>query len=387
MVEKKLKNKNMKYRVRFVNPQKQYKDHKKEFLETVDDVFSRGDLIMRKDLEEFEKKIAKFVGVKYAIGVNSGTDALSLSMEAAGIKPGDEVIVPAHTFMASISAICHQGAIPVLVDVGKDFNINPDLIEKAITPKTRAIEPVHLNGRCADMEKIMEIAKRHNLLVIEDAAQALGAKFKMPDGKWKMAGSFGLAGCFSMYPFKTFGAFGDAGMVTTNDSEIANNVRLLRYNGEDREDRKFYYHGYTALLDNVQAALLSVKFKYYKQWISRRREIAEIYKKGLENIPEIKLFHCEDKRFFDVYQNYVIRTEKRDKLAEFLEKKGVEIIISWSVPNYKQPVMQPNTICLTETEKICKEVLSLPMYPELKNSEVEYVVKCIKNFYPTPILR
>lgn len=194
------KNKNMKYKVRFVNPQKQYRDHKKEFLETVDDVFSRGDLIMRKDLGEFEKKIAKFVGVKYAIGVNSGTDALSLSMEAAGIKPGDEVIVPAHTFMASISAICHRGAIPILVDAGKDFNVDPDLIEKAITAKTKAIEPVHLNGRCADMEKIMAIAKRHNFLVIEDAAQALGARFKMPDGKWKMAGSFGLAGCFSPIP-------------------------------------------------------------------------------------------------------------------------------------------------------------------------------------------
>ena len=156
----------------------------------------------------------------------------------------------------------------------------------------------------------------------------------------------------------------------------------MRYNGEDREDRKFYLHGYTALLDNIQAALLNVKFKYYKQWILRRREIAEIYKNGLENIPEIKLFHCEDKRFFDVYQNYVIRAERRDKLAEFLEKKGVEIIISWPVPNYKQPVMQPNTICLPETEKICKEVLSLPMYPELKNSEAEYVIKCIKNFTP-----
>lgn len=377
----------MKYKVRFVNPQKQYKDHKKEFLETVDNVFSKGDLIMRKDLEEFEKKIAKFVGVKYAVGVNSGTDALSLSMEAAGIKAGDEVIVPAHTFMASISAICRQRATPVLVDAGKDFNINPDLIEKAITSKTKAIEPVHLNGRCADMEKIMAIAKRHNLLIIEDAAQALGAKFRMLDGKWKMAGSFGLAGCFSMYPFKGLGAFGDAGMVTTNDSEIARKVQLLRYNGENREDRKFYLHGYTALLDNIQAALLSVKFKYYKQWILRRRKLAGIYYKNLKDIPDIKLPHFKDKRFFDFYQNYVIRAEKRDKLAEFLEKKGVEIMISWAVPNYKQPVMQPNTVCLAETEKICKEVLSLPMYPELKDSEVEYVVKCIKNFYPTPILR
>ena len=366
----------MKYKVRFVNPQKQYKDHKNEFLRAIDDVFSRGDLIMRKDLEEFEEKIAKFVGTKYAIGVNSGTDALSLSMEAVGIKQGDEVIVPAHTFMSSISAICHQGAKPVLVDVGEDFNINPDLIEKAITPKTKAIEVVHLNGRSCNMDRVMAIAKKHKLIVIEDTAQALGSKFKS-----KMAGSFGQAGCFSMYPFKMLGAFGDAGMVVTSDPVIAKKIRLLRYNGEDRQDRKMYLHGYTALLDNVQAALLSVKFKYFKGWIKKRREIASIYEKGLKEVLEVKTPNFKDSRFFDVYQNYVIRAEKRDKLYSYLEKKGVETIISWPIPNYKQPVMKPNKIHLSETERICKEVISLPMYPELKNSEAEYVVKCIKEFY------
>lgn len=371
----------MKYKVRFVNPQKQYKDHQKEYLKVVDDVFSRGDLILRKDLEEFEEKFAKFVGTKYAIGVNSGTDALSLSMKAAGIGQGDEVIVPGHTFMASISAVFHQGATPVLIDVGEDFNINPNLIEKAITPKTKAIEVVHLNGRIADMEKILSIAKKHNLIIIEDAAQGLGAKMKMKNGKWKQAGSFGLAGCFSFYPFKSLGAFGDAGAVTTNHPEIAWRVRLLRYNGEDRETRRFYFHGETSLLDNVQAALLNAKLRYLNQWLKRRREIANFYKKGLGNIPEIKLPHFGDSRFFDVYQNYVIRAENRDSLVSWLAKKGIETIISWEVPNYKQPVMQPNSIILPETEKICKEVVSLPMYPELTNWEVGYVIKCIKEFY------
>lgn len=368
-------------KVRFVNPQKQYKDHKKEILKTIDDVFSRGDLILRRDLEEFEKKIAKFVGVKYAIGVNSGTDALSLSMEAAGIKPGDEVITVGHTFMASISAIYHQGAKAVLIDAGDDFNMNVELIEKAITSKTAAIEPVHLNGRVCDMDKITAIAEKHNLIVIEDAAQALGAKYKTKNGKWKMAGSFGLAGCFSMYPFKMLGGFGDAGMVTTNDSEIARKVKLLRYNGEDRKDRKFYYHGYTALLDNVQAALLSVKFKYFRKWINRRREIAALYEKKLRDLSYVKLPNFSDRRFFDVYQNYVIRAENRDGLADYLNENGVETLVSWDTPMYKQPVMLPNDIFLPETEKICGEVLSLPMYPELKDKEVAYVADCIRKFY------
>jgi len=371
----------MKYKVPFVNPQKQYQDHKKEFLKKIDDVFSRGDLILRRDLEEFEKKIARIVGTKYAVGVNSGTDALSLSMEAAGIKAGDEVITADHTFMASISAIYHQGAKSVLVDVGEDFNMNPDLIEKAITPRTVAIEPVHLNGRLCDMSQIMSIAKKHKLIVIEDAAQSLGAKFKTKEGKWKMAGSFGLAGCFSMYPFKILGAFGDAGVVTTNNAEIARKVRLLRYNGQDRENRKFYSHGYTALLDNVQAGLLNVKLKYFPGWLKRRKEIAELYKRGLENIKEVKLPHFSDPRFFDVYQNYVIRAKNRDELSDYLNKKGVETIISWPIPNYKQPVMQPNNIFLPETEKICREVISLPMYPELTAQQINSVVSCIKEFY------
>lgn len=371
----------MKYKVRFVNPQKQYKDHKKELVKTFDNVLSRGDLIMRRDLEEFEKKFAKFVGTKYAVGVNSGTDALSLSMEAAGIGPDDEVITVGHTFMASISAIYHQGAKAVLVDVGGDFNIDPKLIEDAITPKTKAIEPVHLNGRVCDMDKIMAIAKKHNLMVIEDAAQGLGAKFKTKDGKWKMAGSFGIAGCFSLYPFKALGAFGDAGMVTTDDPKIAHRIRLLRYNGEDRKDRKFYYHGYTALLDNLQAALLSVKLKYFPQWIKRRREIANLYKKELNIIKQVRVPHFGDDRFFDSYQNYVIRVERRDELVEWLKKQGVETLVSWSVPMYKQPVMQPNNLFLPGTERTCKEVVSLPMYPELNDKEVLYVAKCVKDFY------
>jgi len=369
------------HKVRFVNPQKQYHDHKKQLLGTIDDVLSRGDLIMRQDLEKFETNFAKFIGTKYAIGLNSCTDALSLSMQAAGLKNGDEVITVGHTFMASISCIYHCGAKAKLIDVGKDFNMNPELIEKAITKKTKAIEPVHLNGRLCDMEKIMKIAKKHKLIVIEDAAQSIGGKIKI-NNKWKKAGSFGLVGCFSMYPFKMLGAFGDAGVAVTNDSKIARKIKLLRYNGEDRNTRKFYYHGYTALLDNIQAAVLDVKLKYLPSWIKRRREIAKLYNKGLKDVPEIITPDFKDSRFFDVWQNYVIRAKNRNKLKNYLGKEAsVETLISWPKPMHKEPVLQPNKIHLPETEQICKEVISLPMYPELTDSQIKYVIQSIKKFY------
>lgn len=367
--------------VRFVNPQKHYQLYREEYLKTLDDVCGRGDYIMRQDLETFEQRIAEMVGVKHAIGVNSGTDALSLSFEALGYGPGDEVITVGHTFMASISAIAHCGATPVLIDVGEDFNINIELIEAAITPRTKAIEPVHLNGRMSDMEKIMEIVGKHKLTVVEDAAQALGSKIKLSDGSWKMAGSFGNTGCFSLYPFKILGCFGDGGILTTNDDTLAAKVRRLRFNGEDRETRNFYEHGYTALLDNVQAAILNVKLNYFPQWIARRRELAERYRNGLVDIPQIKTPHFDNPKFFDVYQNYVIRVEKRNDLVKYLNEQGVETLISWDTPMYKQPVMLPNSISLSETEKICQTVVSLPMYPEITNEEIDIVIEKIRSFY------
>lgn len=370
-----------KYKVRYVNPQKQYADHKKEFLKTVDDVFSRGDMIMRGDLAEFEKKIARMVGVKHAVGLNSGTDALSLSMEAAGIKQGDEVIVAGYTVMMSISAICHQKATPVLVDVQNDYNIDPDAVEKAITSKTKAIEVVHMHGRVCDMDRIMDIAKKHNLIVIEDAARALGAKYKTKDGKWKMAGSFGAAGCFSMYPFKVLGAFGDAGVATTDDDELARKLRMLRYNGEDRETRVFYAHGRTALLDNVQAALLNVKLKYFPGWLARRKQIAKLYHKGLAGIQGVVIPKFDDSRYNDCWQNYGIRAQRRDELVEYLDKNGVEVLTEWKIPVHKQPVMMPNDISLSVAEAICAESVLLPMYPELKDAQIDYVCKTVKKFY------
>jgi dTDP-4-amino-4,6-dideoxygalactose transaminase len=326
-------------------------------------------------MEDFEKNIASFVGTKYAIGLNSGTDALYLALKATGIGPGDEVITVAHTFVASVAVIVHSGAKPILVDVGEDFNMDMEKVEPAITKKTKAILPVHLNGRMCDMEKLMALAKKHNLFVIEDAAQAMGAKF---DGK--VAGSFGLAGCFSLYPFKVLGAFGDAGMMTTNDSQIAEKVRLLRDHGQKTKTEIVCY-GFNSRLDNLQAAILNVKFKYLPNWIKIRREIAELYYQGFSNIPEVKLPPRSDERHFDIYQNYVLRVQKRDELAKFLKEKGVETLIKDPIALHHHLALGLSHFQLPYTEKLAKEVISIPIYPELTDEQVKYVINCIKDFY------
>lgn len=381
----------MEYKVRFANPKKQYADHREEFIKAFDDTLSRGAIVNKEELWKFEEDFAKFVGVKYGIGVNSGTSALDVALQAAGITQGDEVVTVGHTFIASISSIYLAGAKPVLVDAREDFNMDVNLIEKAITPKTKAIMPVHLNGRMCDMEVIEDIAKRKGLLIIEDAAQSLGATIKMADGITKAAGSFGVAGCFSLYWAKALGGFGGSGMITTNDDTIAEKARLMRYNGENREDRRFYYHGHNFLMDNIHAALLQVKFKYFPEWLKRRGDIAELYNKRLEDVSQVKIPKFQDPRFSDIHTNYVIRAERRDELAEYLKEQGVETMISWKEPMYEEPVFkefgiprlvgaQGDTQQLPETEKICNEVLSLPMFPELTNEEAEYVVEQIRKF-------
>lgn len=362
-------------KVPFVDPKIHYQQLKKEILKAIDDVLSRGDLILRKDVEEFEKNIAAFVGTKYAIGLNSGTDALFLSLRAAGISPGDEVITVAHTFVASVAAIVHCGAKPILVDVREDFLMDVEKVESLITPKTKAIIPVHFNGRVCDMEKLMEIAKKHNLIIIEDAAQALGAKF---DGK--VAGSMGLTGCFSLYPFKILGAFGDGGIVTTNDENIAQKIRLLRDHCQKTKTELVCY-GFNSRLDNLQAAILNVKFRYLPEWIKRRQEIANLYNQGLSDIPEVKLPPKPDKKHFDIYQNYVLRVQKRDELFEYLKEKEIETLIKDPIALHHHPALGLSQFNLPYTEKLAREVISLPIYPELSNQQIQYIIGCIKEFY------
>ncbi|MBI3335005.1 MAG: DegT/DnrJ/EryC1/StrS family aminotransferase [Candidatus Portnoybacteria bacterium] len=365
----------MNYRVPFVNYPLQYKNLEREIDRTIKRVLERGDLILRHDVEKFEKNIASFVGTKYAVGVNSCSDALIFSLMAAGIKTGDEVITVSHTFFATVEAIYHAGAGPVLVEVGEDFLINPNQVEKAVTKKTKAILPVHLNGRVCEMDKIMAIAKKYHLAVIEDAAQALGANYK-----GKRAGSFGIAGCFSFYPAKLLGAAGDGGAVVTNSKEVAEKIRLLRNHGQ-KSKTEIVLYGFTSRLSNLQAAILNVKFKYLPQWIGRRRGIAKLYDKGLAGILNIMLPPKLDSAHEDVYQNYVLRAKKRDELFSCLQARGVETLIKDPVPLHHHKGLGLSHIKLPYTEKLVKEVISLPMYPELTDRQVNYVIKTISIFY------
>ena len=364
-------------KVSFVNYQVSFRNLKREINKAVQGVLSRGDLILRKDVEDFEKKLANFIGVKHAIGLNSGTDALFLSLKAAGIGQGDEVITVSHTFVASIATIAQAGATPILVDVKEDFTMDENKIEAAISSKTKAIIPVHLNGRMCNMDKIMEIAEKHNLIVIEDAAQSLGAIFN-----GKRAGSIGLTGCFSFYPAKILGCAGDSGALTTNDEKIAEEIRLLRDHGQ-KTKREIICFGWNSRLDNLQAAILNVKFRYLTKWLKNRRIIAQVYNKNLAGIKEIKLPEPpdSDKRYFDVYQNYVLRAEKRDELFEFLKKKRVETLIKDPIPNHWQKGLGLEHFKLPVSERLAEEVISLPMYPELTRDQQKYVIKCVKEFY------
>jgi len=365
------------YKVPFVDIPRHYQKIKEEILNTISDVIARGDLILRKDVEDFEKSMASFVGTKYAVGLNSGTYTMFLALKALGIGPGDEVITVSHTFVASIAVIVQSGATPVLIDVKEDFTMDANELEKAITQKTKAIIPVHMNGRMCEMDKIMEIAKKHNLIVIEDAAQSLGAKYK-----GKMAGSFGLVGSFSLYPFKVLGCLGDGGVMVTDSDELAEKIRLLRDHGQ-KTKTEIVCFGWNSRLDNVQAAVLNVKFKYLKEYIERRREIASIYTQGLKSVKGVNIPPApgSDSDHFDIFQNYVLRAERRNELVSFLKEKGVETLIKDPVPNHWQKGLGLSGFKLPITERLADEIVSLPIYPELDEEQIQYAISCVKEFY------
>jgi dTDP-4-amino-4,6-dideoxygalactose transaminase len=372
----------MPYKVPFVNPGKNYLLIKEKIDAAYFDVMSKGDLIDRSHLRQFEEHVAAFVGTKYAVGLNSGYDALHISLRAAGIGLGDEVIVPAHTFVATCSAVINVNATPVLVDVGKDFNIDVEKIEEAISPRTRAIIPVHLNGYMADMDKVIDIAEKHNLVVIEDACQSLGSSMlDKKTGKKKMAGSWGLTGCWSFYPFKILGGYGDGGAITTDDPDVSLFAIRMRYNGEDRETGEYHGHGFTCLLDNLQAAFLDVKLRYLPQWIVRRHHIAELYREGLSDISDLLLPHYNDPRRDHVYQNYVVRAKQGNDFSKYLKAKGVEVLTQFRKPYYKHEALKLEDRGFPETEALSREVCSLPMNVEITDEEVDYVISVVRRFY------
>jgi dTDP-4-amino-4,6-dideoxygalactose transaminase len=363
-------------KVRFVEPAKVYRMFKDELDDAYFDVMSKGELIDRVHLRTFEENLAKFVGTRYAVGLNSGYDALHLSLRAAGIGAGDEVLVPAHTFVATCSAVVNVNATPVLVDVAKDFNIDADKIEEAITSKTRAVIAVHLSGYMADMPRIMKIAEKRGLVVIEDACQSLGSSIGS-----RMAGSFGLTGCWSFYPFKILGGYGDGGAITTDDIDVATFVRRMRFNGEDRETGEYHGHGFTCLLDNLQAAFLNVKLRHLPAWIERRKAVAEMYRRGLSDLPDLLLPHYDKPGFDHVYQNYTVRAKQGNEFSEYLKKNGVEVLTQFRKPYYRHEALGLADRGFPETEAISREVCSLPMNVEHDIEEIEYVIRTVRAFY------
>jgi len=376
------------YVVPFINYSRMHNLHGIEYLNAIRRCLFDGDLIYRSDLIKFESTFSSFCDCKYGIGTGSCSNALYIALKALGIGPGDEVITVAHTFVATVDAIVSCGAVPVLVDINEhDMLMNMDEVEKAITPRTKAIIPVHLNGRMCDMDRLAEIVKDKHIHIIEDAAQAPGATFND-----KKAGSFGDCGCFSFYPAKVLGSFGDGGMITTNDSALYKKLMLLRSHGEyppyvqSDSNKPIYRWGFHTRLDNVAAAYLNVKMEYLGQNIRRRYHIAGIYRLRLM-LPEIinppgrrsNGLECEG----EVWQNYVIRLDSmgtRDALKSHLERNGVETMISWPVPIHEQPALNLD-ISLPVTERVSKTCLSLPLYPELTAEEVEYVIKATKSYF------
>ena len=328
-------------------------------------------------LAEFEEKIAEYCQSKYAIGLSSGSDALLVSLMALEIKPGDEVITSPFTFFATAGSVTRLGAKPVFVDIDPDsYNIDPALIEEKITEKTRVIIPVHLFGQIARMKPIMEIAERHDLDVIEDAAQSIGAT-----QNGKKCGNFGLCGCFSFYPTKNLGGFGDGGLVTTNDESFAEKIKTLRDHGQ--KPRYFYkILGGNFRLDCIQAAVLSVKLKYLDEWNDKRRQNAVLYDNffaGSEaKPPQI------DSNNVSIYHQYTVTVPERDRLQEYLAEKEIGSAIFYPHPLHLQECFRQlgyNKGDFPVAERLCEDVLSLPIYPELKKEQIEYVANAILEFY------
>jgi dTDP-4-amino-4,6-dideoxygalactose transaminase len=336
-------------------------------------VMRSGQYILGPEVEALEREVAAYLGVKHAIGVNSGTDALVIALRALGVGPGDEVITTPFTFFATAEAISLVGATPVFVDIDpRTFNINPDLIPSAITPRTKAILPVHLYGLPAEMDPILEIARSHGLKVLEDCAQAFGAAYK-----GKKVGTLGDAGAFSFFPTKNLGGFGDGGLIATNSDEVAERARMLRVHGSRRK----YYNeavGYNSRLDALQAAFLRVKLRRVDAWNEARRQVASRYNELLAGLPGLVLPEVSPGHVFHQYTVRVLGG--RDRVAEALAREGVGTMVYYPVPLHRLPVYAHMGAALPEAERAAREVLSLPIGPHLSPSSQEGVSEVLKAF-------
>lgn len=344
---------------------------------TMLDVCKRGAFILQKDCKEFEEGLARYMGVKHAFGVANGTDAIWLGLRAAGIGAGDEVILPSHTYIATAASVHFVGATPVLAECGPDHMLDAADVEKRITKKTKAIMPVQLNGRTCDMDALEAVARKHGVMIVEDAAQALGSKFK-----GRAAGTFGRFGTISFYPAKVLGCFGDGGAVVTNDDAVAKQLALLRDHGRD-DDGQVVAWGFNSRLDNLQAAVLNFKLRTFDRDVARRRAIAARYDAGLNGLKQVALPPAPDAdpRHFDVYQNYELEAERRDELRAHLEKNGVRTIIQWAGTPVHQLEKLGFRTSLPKTDAFFKRCFMLPMNTTLTDEDVDYIVQAIKTFY------
>ena len=351
----------------------QYAMLKDEIDTALEDVFSSTHFIMGPNVSEFEKEVAQYLGVKYAISCNSGTDALHLALRSCGITQGDEVITTAFTFAATAEAICYVGATPVFADIDPiTFNITAETIEAAITSKTKAILPVHIFGQMADMQGICELAKAHNLQIIEDCAQSFGARHDS-----KQSGNFGDAGCFSFFPSKNLGCYGDGGLFTTNSDALAERFMLLKLHGSSARNQHEII-GWNSRLDEIQAAILRIKLKYIDEFNRKRIAVAKKYNQLLENSNiQTPLF---EENFSHVFHQYTILSPKRDTISKHLQNENIGHAIYYPKPLSEQPAFKPLSQLgnIATTRDICAKCISLPMFPEMSDEQIDLVVNTVK---------
>ncbi|MDC0064460.1 DegT/DnrJ/EryC1/StrS family aminotransferase [Gammaproteobacteria bacterium] len=352
-------------------------DDRDEFIKIIDEVSSSGGFIMQEALSDFEENLSEYVGSNYSIGVANATDAMEIFLQAIGLDKGDEVIISSHTMLATASAVIANGGIPVPVDIGHDNLIDPDSITAAITPKTVGIMPTQLNGRTCNMDPILKIAENNGLFIVEDAAQALGSRYKN-----KSAGTFGSASCISFFPAKVLGCLGDAGAIITNDEELFRKSFQIHDHGRDL-DGEIQSWGRNSRLDNLQAAILNHKLKTYDEVIKRRRDIAEIYQQELCKVEQLILppGPNDSEDHFDVYQNYELQAENRDGLVTHLGNQQIGTLIQWGGKAVHQWSNLGFSQSLPRTERFFDRCLMIPMNIFISDDDVYYVCDQIKKFY------
>ena len=361
--------------VPFVNPSLQYQKLKTEIIKKFDEISTSGVYVLGNEGTRFEENFARYCNTSFAIGVGNGSDALFLSLLALGISSNDEVITAPNSFVATAWAIANVGAKLVFADVGEDYNIDPDLIERSITPKTKAILPVHWTGKIAKMDEIKQIASDRNLLIIEDAAQSVGATYKK-----QKSGSFGNAGCFSLHPLKNLHVHGDGGIITTNDEALYQKIMKMRNHGlKSRNECEFW--GWNSRLDEIHAGIANIKLSHLDKWNERSLQIASIYIRELKGIVDLPQINENEQ---PVFHRFIIRSKKRDELKRFLEGKGVGTAINYPIPLHLQEASSNlgyKKGDFPRAENQAKEVLSLPIYPELEDKQINFVISSVKEFF------